>query len=194
MRAARIAAAALLAGVFSSCGVRVPDNSFAGSSTFGAVARLPRSWQTFDHTTVSDSAEFPDGVSVVGFAADGKPSTELFSATDVPGGWLLRRDLGSGEDYDRVIQDAVFPLDAGVEEGSLKVIEEPSLISKDGLKGVALAYRKATNAGVLVVRITGFATPDNTVYALAVGCSPACQETHREEIDQVLSGWKVVSQ
>jgi hypothetical protein len=195
----RLAALVVLAAVgVCGCSVPAPEGTYAGDTNLGAVTKLPDRWQRYDTDEATSApvgafgAVFPGGLQIVAFTSPGQSSTDLFTASTEPTGWLLRRDLRPGEDVISAIRNSVYPIDVGLKDGSVIIVGSPTPITRDGLSGETITYDIIADPGPIRVRIAGVAdTATRRLYVLAVGCGAACHTDNQSAVDGIYASWRI---
>ena len=184
--------------VLGACTVHPPAATYVGDTELGSVAKLPDGWERYETSTVvatqmpETGGAVPLGLLVIGFSATPVDPQQLFTDTEQPTGWLLRRPLRPGEDAITAKRDSVFPISRGLVGGSVIITATPEVFERDGFSGEQLTYDVKRTEGTVRVRVAGVRDPvTDRLYVLAVGCSIECQTNNRESVDRIYGNWKV---
>lgn len=206
MRARRtLASTALLVAlvlVLAACG---SGNQYVTSKSTGTFLKVPEDWKVFERDEVLaqpgplTGTAHKDDDFIARFDADPKPSLQhSFLDGDFPFGMVRVRSLGL-EEHDAyslaTLRNEIIPVDQllAQDPDSVLVLDEPELITKNGLRGSRLEYSVQIAGGLsfTVSQVGLVDTPTRQVWFLLVGCSTKCYQQHKSEIRRVVDSWTV---
>jgi len=199
------AVAAPVPGLLSACS---PSATYLGSASEGLYFKVPPSWHVVGReglgrlglpSTGGAAAAEAQGDSYfvyVGLAA-GRPHLGPAGLTGgVPWALGLVQSLGSQDQASLSLaglQDEVFNPDSASQQGvPVTQLAPTEVVVRGGLRGTRVAYQIDSPDGWIAFEQEAVTnSPTDKVWAVLVGCSPACFRDHRSVVSRIVSSFTV---
>jgi len=177
----------LIALTMTACAPAQLDATYVGDSNTGAYTKAPAGWES---KVIRQDVPFQ----VRGFWESGGSQAELLGASSMVSGVVVRRMPTSEAEMDlqMLARSLAFNLDEAVEAGAVTFVEGPIPTTIADLIGQRMVYDLTTPAGIVRVQQVGVIdTVNGKVYGIAVGCSTACYDARRSQINEIIESFEV---
>jgi hypothetical protein len=203
-------AALALGGLATGCG-GAPQYRYLSDSRSGIVVQLPQTWVDIDGADVlavtADRIPEADNALVshwvAGFAARSgvDPGTIFTPTQDQPGGFVRSRYLLNSELFDggptrlsvQVLLNQLNDLAMLPPGGNVTERQSFGVITDSGANGVRYDLTLTFPDGAIRLQYIAVADIERQfVDTLVIGCSTACYEANRDQIERVVSTFTVI--
>jgi hypothetical protein len=200
-----LALAAPALGLASACS---PSATYLGSASEGHYFKVPPSWHVVSreelgqlalpstHGAAAAKAQGDSYFVYVGLAA-GSPRLGAAGLTGgVPWALGLVQSLGSQDQASLSLaglQDEVFNPDSASQQGvPVTQLAPTDVVVRGGLRGTRVAYEIDSPDGSIAFEQEAVTnSPTDKVWAVLVGCSPACFRDHRAVASRIVGSFTV---
>ncbi len=199
-RAATLAGAAVMAAALSACS----GGQVVASNADQFYVRVPAGWKVYEESQLLHTSKWSSLVSnrprYFMAASDGPhpKSSQPLSPSKYPWVVLLVADL-SGPQRDSLtlgtLQDVLVPVDQLSQQGvGVQALQQGRLLVNGALRGTKVAFEVGAGMGGGAIdyeQETWVNSATNRVWALMVGCSPACYQANGSIINSVVDSFYV---